>query len=396
MAKDPSLSWIPLDEGGTQLAGEAPADPDCHVHAPGDLAALLYTSGTAGRPRAVMQTFGNIEHNTRAIIASLGLTPRDRALLGLPLSYCYGRSVLQTHLLLGASVFLEPRTSYPSALLQTIRAEECTGLAGVPLTFELLRRQARPDPSAMPSLRYLTQAGGAMAPETATWVREAFHPARLFQMYGQTEATARLTCLPPETAADRSGSVGVALPGLEIRVVDDDGREARRGETGHVVARGPSVTPGYYRAPEETARVLRGGWLWTGDLGWMDEDGYLFLCGRTKEILKIGGHRVAPEEIEAALAQHPGVVEAAAIGVSHPLMGEVAAVVVVAAPGSRLTEAELRRHCAERLPPYGVPRVYRFAPELPRNAAGKVERTRVAASLRPAGGPAPFAAEDYD
>ncbi len=377
-----TASWA-IDEGGASCAAAALVEAGARRRSRDDLAVLLYTSGTAGRPRAVMQTFGNIEHNTRAIVATLGLTAQDRAMLVLPLSYCYGRSVLQTHLLLGGSVFLESRTLYPAVVLDAIRSERCTGLAGVPLTFELLRRQTKPDPRSMPSLRYLTQAGGAMAPETTAWVRETFRPARLFQMYGQTEATARLTCLPPDRAEDKRGSVGVALPGLDIRVVDDDGRVLPTGSVGNVVARGPSITRGYYGAPEDTARVLRDGWLWTGDVGRLDHEGFVFLLGRAKEILKLGGHRVAPAEIESALMRHPAVLEAAVASVVDPVAGEAAAALIVRAPGSDVGETELRKHCAAQLPHYMVPRAIRFASSLPRNAAGKVEGALVSAALQP-------------
>lgn len=376
-------SWIALDEGGSSIGKAGRVDlPPCKRD-PEDVAALLYTSGTGGRPRAVIQTFANIAHNTRAIVASLGLVAEDRAALVLPLSYCYGRSVLQTHLWLGGSVFLESRSLYPALVLETVAAERCTGLAGVPLTFELLRRQTKPNPRSMPSLRYLTQAGGAMAAETVAWARATFHPARLFQMYGQTEATARLTCLPPDRAEDKRGSVGIALPDVEIRVVEDEGREVSRGCVGNVVARGPNVMPGYYGEPEETARVLRDGWLWTGDIGRLDDDGFLFLLGRAKEIMKLGGHRVAPSEIEYALLQHAGVLEAAVTSLQDPVMGEVAGAVVVRAPGTDVGDAELRMHCAKRLPGYMVPRAIRFASALPRNAAGKVDRTLIAAAIQP-------------
>ena len=156
-------------------------------------------------------------------------------------------------------------------------------------------------------LRYLTQAGGAMAPDTIAWVRAAFRPARLFVMYGQTEATARLSYLPPERADDKAGSIGIPIPGVELRVMDEPAIEAPPGEVGELVARGDNVTPGYLDEPEETAAILRDGWLWTGDLAERDADGFFYHRGRAKEVLKIGGHRVSPIEIEQVLARHPDV-----------------------------------------------------------------------------------------
>lgn len=355
-------------------------------------ALVLYTSGSTGTPRGVVQTFRNVDANSRSIVEYLRLGPDDRALLVLPLHYCYGRSVLQTHLLAGGSVFLDNRFAFPRVVLEALDAEGCTGFAGVPLTFEILRRQVDVSALSFARLRYLTQAGGAMAPETIDWVRAAFRPAQLFVMYGQTEATARLAYLPPERAADKRGSIGIPIPGVELRVVDDAGRELPAGEVGHLVARGANVTQGYLDEPEETAAILHDGWLWTGDLAHRDADGFLFHRGRAREILKIGGHRVSPVEIEQAIARHPAVAEAAVVGARHDLMGEVAAAFVVlraecAAPG----EAELRRHCRAQLPPYQVPVAFTVVEALPRNAAGKLLRAELAARLggtRRPGGPA--------
>ncbi len=349
---------------------------------PSSVTLLLYTSGSTGRPRAVMQTMENIAANTRSIVSYLGLSARDRAMLILPLSYCYGRSVLQTHLFVGGSVFLDSRFMYPNVVLEAIGTEECSGFAGVPLTFELLRRMTQPDPGRMPTLRYLTQAGGAMSVETADWVRQAFSSAELFIMYGQTEATARLSYLPPEHAVAKRGSIGIPIPGVEMRVLDDDGADVPDGTHGQIVARGPNITPGYYRSEEDTAKILRDGWLWTGDLGYRDPDGFFYLVGRAKDILKIGGHRVNPAQVEAALVLHPQVAAAAVAGIPDSLMGEVPAALVVTESGQGVAEEELRRFCSLHLPSYMVPRFVRFVDELPRNAAGKLLRERVSQTLR--------------
>jgi long-chain acyl-CoA synthetase len=368
-----------LDDGRVDPAlGTAPAaairSPD-----PATPALILFTSGSTGTPRGVVQTFGNVDANARSIAAYLGLGPEDRAMLILPLYYCYGRSVLQSHLLAGGSLFLDGRFAFPRVVLETAAAEGCTGFAGVPLTFEIIRRQVDVSTIAFPRLRYVTQAGGAMAPDTIDWVRAAFHPAKLFVMYGQTEATSRLSYLPPERAADKRGAIGIPIPGVELRVVDDDGGELPAGRTGNLVARGANVTLGYLDEPEETAALLRGGWLWTGDLARRDEDGFFFHQGRSKEILKIGGHRVSPIEIEHVVARHPDVAEAAVVGVPHELMGEVPMAFVVARPGSSPAEEDLRRFCREQLPPYKVPVRFTHVESLPRNEAGKLLRAQLVA-----------------
>ncbi len=366
-----------LLEDGRTMGGDAPpllraAQPD--LDAP---AAVLYTSGSTGRPHGVVQTFRNIDANSRSIVEYLSLTADDRALLTLPLYYCYGRSVLQTHLLAGGSVFLDDRFAFPRVVLEALAAEACTGLAGVPQTFEILRKAADPSSLTLPRLRYITQAGGAMAQDTIAWARRAFAPAQLFVMYGQTEATARLTYLPPERATDKPGSIGIAIPGVELRVVDAAGRVLPDGETGELVARGDNVTPGYLDDPEATAAILHDGWLWTGDLASRDAEGFLYHRGRTREILKIGGHRASPVEIEQVVAAHPDVHDAAVIGAADPVAGEVPVAYVVMCEDATASEADLRRFCQERLPVYAVPRRFVPVPSLPRNEAGKLMRSEL-------------------
>lgn len=379
-------AWV-TEEAVVDGAGDVPPLDALPELPPGATAGIVFTSGSTGTPRGVVQTFGNVAANSRSIVEYLGLTARDRAMLVLPLHYCYGKSVLQTHLLVGGSVFLDPRFMYPTVVLEAMAQEQVTGLAGVPLTFELLKRQAAPQALRIPSLRYLTQAGGGMAPDTVRWARQAFAPAVLYVMYGQTEATARLAYLPPSMAEAKEGSIGVAIPGVELKVVGEDGAELPRGEPGHLVARGANVTPGYLDAPEETAAILRDGWLWTGDLATRDADGFFFLVGRAREMLKVGGHRVSPAELEHVLARHPAVVEVAVVGVPDTLGGEAAVAAVVARPGSSPSEEEVRRFARESLPAHKVPRSVVFLPALPRGPAGKVLkaelRSRLATLLSP-------------
>ena len=363
-------------EDATVRAGWQPDPAPPHAHRPSDPAVILYTSGSTGEPRGVVQTWRNIDANTRSIAGYLDLGPRDRAMLVLPLSYCYGRSVLQTHLFAGGSVFMDDRFMYPRVVIDAMRDEGCTGFAGVPASFELLRRQVDDASLASLALRYVTQAGGAMSRDTIDWARRAFAPARLFVMYGQTEATARLSYLPPERA-DKEGSIGIPVPGVELRVVDAAGSPVADGVVGDLVARGANITPGYLDDAEETARILRDGWLWTGDLAWRDDEGFFFHAGRTKDILKISGHRVSPVEIEQAIARHPDVTDAAVVGDGHDIAGDVAAAFVVRRPGSGLSDETLRRFCVEQLAPFKVPKTICFVEALPRSDAGKLLRARV-------------------
>lgn len=282
---------------------------------------------------------------------------------------------------------MDDRFAFPAVVLEAMAREGCTGFAGVPLTFEILRRQVNVEAMAFPSLRYLTQAGGPMAAQTAAWVRRAFSPAQLYVMYGQTEATARLSYLPPDRATDKAESIGVPIPGVELRVVDEAGTELPPGQVGELVARGENVTPGYVNDPEGTAAILRDGWLWTGDLALRDAEGFLYVKGRVKEILKVGGHRVSPAEIEEVIALHPGVMDAAVTGVDDALAGEVPAALFVPRADQAVDIAELRSLCRERLPAYAVPVSFTLVDRLPRGETGKLRRSELSDLLADAQDP---------
>jgi acyl-CoA synthetase (AMP-forming)/AMP-acid ligase II len=215
-------------------------------------------------------------------------------------------------------------------------------------------------------------------------LREALPTTRIYVMYGQTEATARLAYLPPERGEEKLGSIGVAIPGVQLAVVDDAGRDVPRGATGHLVARGENVTPGYLDDPAETAVILRGGWLWTGDLARRDPDGFFWLVGRAREFIKVGGRRVSPVEIEEVVAAHPAVAEAVVVGTPDALQGEVPVAYVVARTGAPLPADDVRRFCRERLAAFQVPARVVAVPFVPRNAAGKPLRAELAARARAA------------
>jgi acyl-CoA synthetase (AMP-forming)/AMP-acid ligase II len=227
-------------------------------------------------------------------------------------------------------------------------------------------------------LRYLTQAGAAMAPALTQKIRAGLPRAKLFVMYGQTEAAARLAYVPPERLDDKLGSAGKAIPGVTLLVCDADGRELPRGDVGEVVARGDNVMLGYMGDPEATARVLRPEGLRTGDMGSMDADGYLFLKGRESEMIKSGGHRISPLEIEEAIAKVPGVREVAVGGVPDEGLGEAIAAFVVPEPGTTLTKKSILDGCFIALSKFKMPTHLFTTPDLPKGATGKVQRRDLA------------------
>ena len=362
-------------------AEERSIDPTPVLHDVDAPALVLFTSGSSGAPTGVVLTHRNLA-NARQIASALSLQASDRAMLVLPLSYSYGRSVVHSHLLCGASVYLDPRFLYPRLVVEAMAREQSTTFAGVPLTYELLRRHVDPSQLQLPALRQLTQAGGAMTADSRSWVRRAFPDASFYVMYGATEATARLTVLPPAQAVAKDGSIGLPIPGVTLRVVDEGGFDVPRGDVGQLIARGDNISPGYLDEPARTAETFRDGWLWTGDLARQDDDGFYFVVGRAREMMKIGGRRASPRTVEDVVQQHPSVDDCVAAGVDDELSGEVVGVALVLKEGRHLEADALRRFCRAHLPGWLVPRVVHVVSRLPRNENGKVRRAAVAEQLR--------------
>lgn len=342
------------------------------------LAVILYTSGTTGRPKGVMLSHGNVLSNALAIVGYLGLTREERGLCVLPFHFSYGSSVLNSHLISGATLLLEDNLAYPHVMLERIQTSAVTGFAGVPSTFALLLGRCRFDNYNLESLRYITQAGGAMPRSTVERLRAATPGIEIYIMYGQTEATARLTWLPPEKLNDKLGSVGIPIDGVEIDLRDEHGRSLPPGVTGEIVARGPNVMLGYWRDREATERVLRDGWLQTGDLGHRDTEGYLYVDGRAVEMIKTGAFRVSPQEVEEVIAVMDGVQEVAVTAMSDDMLGQAILAVVVPKSGSDLDARAVKAHCHRQLAAYKVPKQVRFVTEFPRTSSGKIQRLELA------------------
>ena len=346
-----------------------------------DIALILYTSGTTGAPKGVTLSHGNLLANADAVVRYLALDERDSVLSILAFYYAYGASVLHTHLISGGCVVLAQNLLFPHLLMDTIARERISGFSGVPSTFALLLERVKLADYDLSSLRYLTQAGGAMSPVLTRRLRAVLPDARLFVMYGQTEATSRLTWLPPERLDEKLGAVGIPVDGVELRIVREDGRDADLGETGEVRVRGPNVMRGYWKNAEATAAVLVDGWLRTGDLGHLDADGVLWLAGRRSDMIKTGAHRVHPGDIEDVIAEIPGVSEVAVVGIDDTVLGQVIKAFVVAPGLPPNSGNHIKAHCRERLATYKIPRDIAFVTALPRTASGKVRRAALLATL---------------
>ena len=262
-----------------------------------------------------MLSHQNLVSNMRSIAEYLGLLPSDRMMVVLPFHYIYGRSLLYTHFLSGGSLVIDNRFAFPVAVLNTMEEQKVTCFAGVPSTFSILLRKTDVGKRRFPHLRLVTQAGGPMAPVLQEEVVRTFRPAKLYIMYGSTEAAPRLTYLDPDLLPRKLGSIGRAIPNVEVIVADENGNRLPPGTTGEVVARGANIMLGYWKDPNGTAAVLRHGYYFTGDLGYEDADGCIFLTGRAREIIKAGGNRVSAKEIEEQIMEIAEVVEVAVIGV---------------------------------------------------------------------------------
>ena len=389
-----AISAVDASSGGAPIArwpvgtdhplsphAETPAtDIDASAIAADDAALILYTSGTTGAPKGVTLTHGNLLANASAVVRYLELCERDSVLSILAFYYAYGASVLHTHLISGGCVVLAQNLLFPHLLMDTIARERITGLSGVPSTYALLLERVKLADYDLSSLRYLTQAGGAMSPALTRRLRSALPDARLFVMYGQTEATSRLTWLPPERLDDKLGSVGIPVQGVELRIAREDGDVAATGEPGEVQVRGANVMRGYWNNPEASAAVLRDGWLRTGDMGHLDADGFLYIDGRRSDMIKTGAHRVHPNDIEDVIHEVEGVTEAAVVGIDDDVLGQVVKAFIVAPGLPPHSENVIKAHCRERLASYKIPREIEFVSALPRTASGKVRR---AALLEP-------------
>ena len=337
-----------------------------------DLAAIMFTSGSTRKPRGVMISHRNIIANTSSIVEYMQLKPQDRIMVVLPFFYCFGTSLLHTHLRVGGSLVIDQRFMFPDKVLGRMQETNCTGFAGVPSHYQMLLRKSSFKKMQFPSLRYLQQAGGKLSDGLTRELREAVPAKEIFVMYGQTEATARLSYLPPVLLDRKLGSIGKGIPGTRLRVLDKTGRDALPGQLGEIVAEGDNVALGYWGSDAEDKATFRHGTLYTGDLATVDEDGFIFIVDRAKDILKCGGKRSPCREVEDALLEFDDLIEAAVIAVPDDLLGEAVKAFVVPKKQSAGLIERLQAFCSRRLPPHLVPKEIVIMDELPKNSGGKV------------------------
>lgn len=355
-----------------------------------DMAAILYTSGSVGKPKGVVLSHRNLVAGAKSVCQYLGNTPKDRILSVLPLSFDYGFSQLTTAFFVGATSVLM-NYLLPRDIVSAVEEKSITGLAAVP---HLWIQLAQCDWNRPRSLRYITSSGGVMPRTTLDRLRKALPRTKVFLMYGLTEAF-RSTFLPPEDIEDRPDSIGKAIPNAEVFVLREDGTQCAPGEPGELVHRGSLVAMGYWNDPQRTAACfkplpLRHTGLtipelavWSGDTVRMDEAGYLYFIGRRDEMIKTAGYRISPTEVEEIIYATECVEEAAAVGVPHPTLGQTIVVVVTPRGGVKPDTDALLAACKRHLPNYMHPGFIDIRKEsLPRNANGKIDRLTLARELQ--------------
>jgi acyl-CoA synthetase (AMP-forming)/AMP-acid ligase II len=351
-----------------------PAPAACDVQQD---AALMFTSGTTAKPRAVRITHRNIQANTASIIEYLDLGPTDRMMAILQFFYCFGTSLLHTHLRVGGSLVLSNNFVYPETVLDLMEATGCTGFAGVPSTYQTLLRNSTFPRRQIKSLRKVQQAGGKLQPVLIQELIDAVPNGEVFVMYGQTEATARLSYLPPALLGTKLASIGRGIPGVTLRVIGEDGQDVKPGEVGEIYAWGDNISPGYLDEPEVSAQKFVDGVLHTGDLATVDDDGFVFVVDRKADFIKTYGYRVSSQQVENCIVELPEIVTAAVIGEPDLVRGEAIKAFVVLRAGAQLTADDILAHCAKRLASYMVPKEIAFIDKLPINAHGKIMKTEL-------------------
>jgi long-chain acyl-CoA synthetase len=367
-------------DGFLSFAELSDAEPaEIVPRADGDLAALLYTGGTTGRSKGVMLTHANLSFTGEAAHRSAYVPGINRGILSLPLSHAYGLLVTIAGLFNpepGIAVLL--RWFDPQLYLEMIDEHRVQQAAAVPTMLQVLLSQPLEDYD-LSSLRYVSSGGAPLAQDVAEQFVKRVPSVTIRQGYGLTETAALISSTP--VGREKPGAVGVPIPGTEVRILDDDDRELPSGEVGEICARSPGVMKGYWRSPETTAEALRDGWLHTGDLGYLDQEGYLFIVDRKKDLIIRGGFNVYPRDVEDALLEHPAIESAGVVGRPDPVSGEEVVAFVSLRPGAVLTPEELVGWARTRIGGYKYPREVHVIDAVPLTNVGKVDRKALRAQL---------------
>ncbi|UOE75805.1 long-chain-fatty-acid--CoA ligase [Parageobacillus thermoglucosidasius] len=350
--------------------------PDVHIHED-DHAALLYTAGTTGQPKGVILTHKNLYSNAKAAskTAQILQLRKERVGLGvLPFSHAFGFTMMNVALLLGDKNVLLPYFE-PIKVLEAIEKYKVTHSAMVPAMFHALYHHPDADKYDTSSF-FVCISGSASLPKQLANDFQRKFGCIVLEGYGLSEAAPIVTATDPSKPI-KPGSVGLPLPGIEVAVVDENGNRLPANEVGELIVSGPNVFKGYYGREEESHKILRDGWLYTGDMARIDEDGYVFIVDRKKDLIIRGGFNIYPRDLEELLMTHPDVIEAGVVGVPSSRMGEEVAAYVVLRRGAQATEEELIRFCQEKVAKYKSPRFIKIVGYLPKNLIGKIDKKKL-------------------
>lgn len=341
-----------------------------------DVAVLLYTSGTTGRPKGATLTHGGLRHNTEVNTVHVQrMTPDDVVVGCLPLFHIFGQiCTMSVAVRAGASLTLVPRFE-PQAVLDAITRDRATVFEGVPTMYAALLQH--PSEADVSTLRMCVSGGASLPVEVLHGFERRFGCA-ILEGFGMSETSPVVTFNHPDRPR-KAGSVGTPIRDVEVRLLDEQGQDVPAGEVGELAVRGPNVMKGYWNRPEETAAAIPDGWLRSGDLARRDEDGYLYIVDRKKDMIIRGGYNVYPREIEEVLHEHPAVALAAVVGVGHAHLGEEIAAAVVLRPGAAATPDELRAFVKDRLAAYKYPREIWLMDKLPTGPSGKILKREITA-----------------
>lgn len=350
---------------------------------PADPALLMFTGGTTGRSKAALSTHGALlaaAMQLQSWLGSLCEEWQDRLLLVMPLFHTYGNvGALGTGLVAHCTIVPVPNPRDLDDLVATIEETRPAFVTGVPTLFNALlnHRMVKSGQADLTSIKLCLSGAAPLLLETKQRF-ETITGGRIIEGYALTESV-MAAVMTPARGLYKPGAIGIPLPDVDLRIVDpeDEAKILPPGEVGHILLRAPQLMAGYWNDPERTAETIHDGWLLTGDLGYLDADGYLFLVDRLKELIKVSGYQVWPREVEEAVATHPAVSEEGVRGIPDALRGEVVKAWVVLRPGETISEAQLRAYCREHLAPYKVPRQVEFCESLPKSAIGKVLRRKL-------------------
>lgn len=337
-----------------------------------DIAVIMYTSGTTGKPKGVMLSHNNVIETAEIWSISMDLVPEDRTFICTPLFHCAGIHVFAVPTLVSGATLVVGEAFSPANTLKALVETRSTIFFGVPAMYTILLSKPEMKTYSFDDLRLFCYGAAPMPYELIKQLKNSFPNVKVQNVYGQTESTPATSTLLDEYSLLKIGSVGKPLARTEIKLFNANGEEVPVGEVGEICVKGPQVMQGYLRNPEETAKTVVNDWLHSGDLGRFDEEGFLYIVDRKKDMIIRGGENIYPIEVEEVLYQIPQVLEAAIVGIPHEVYGEVPKAFVVLKQGEQLTEQDVLAYCESQLAKYKLPYEVDFLDELPRNASGKV------------------------